>query len=83
MGYRFTEAGQDQDGFVPQIQVLTGLLVSMFRCFIRVGAFPDLRLDLFEGQLQTKLTFFQSGIAGRRSLGKGSSEIQRGNVLPR
>ena len=78
----FTEAGQgsvlDQDDLVPQIQVLTDFFISMFCCFIRVGTFPDLRLDLFEGRLQTMLTLFQSGIAGGRSLGKGSSEISVG-----
>ena len=45
--------------------------------------FPDLRFNLLKGRLQTLLSLFKSGIAGRRSLGKGGSEVKRGDILSR
>ena len=85
MGQGFAKASQgpvlDQDGLIPQIPILTGFLISTFRYFIRVGTFPDLRLDLFENVFQAILTLLQSDITGRGSLGKGSSEIESGNIL--
>ena len=74
----------DQDGLIPQIQRLTGFLISMFRYFIRVGTFPDPRLDLFENVFQAILTLLKSHMTERGSLDKGSSEIESGknSVLP-
>ena len=55
--------------------------MSTFRCFFRVGTFPDLRLDPFRSRFQAMLTPLQSGITGGRSFGKSSSEIESGNIL--
>ena len=73
----------DKECLVPEIQVFTGFLVSTLCCLFRVGTFPNLRFDLLEGRLQTMLALFQSGIAGRRSLGKGGSKVKRGDILSR
>ena len=56
----------------------------MFRYFIRVGTFPDLRLDLFKNMFQAIMTLLKSDMTERGSLGKGSSEIESGknSVLP-
>ena len=81
---RTTKASQgpvlDQDGLIPHIQRLTGFLLSMFRYIIRVGTFPDLRLDLIENVFQAILTLLKSDMTERGSLGKGSSEIESGKI---
>ena len=81
MSKRFTEASQgpvlDQNSLVPEIQILTGFLVSTLCCLFRIGTFPDLRLDLLKGQLKTILAPLQSGVAGGRSL----SKAKRGDIL--
>ena len=83
----FAETSQgpvlDKKCLVPKIQVFTGFLVSTLCCLFRVGTFPNLRFDLLEGRLQTMLALFQSGTAGRRSLGKGGSKVKRGDILSR
>ena len=86
MSKGFAEASQgpvlDDDSLVPQIQILTGFLISKLCCLFRVGTFSNSRFDLLEGLLQSMLVLFQSGITGRRSLGKGGSKIKSGDVLP-
>ena len=87
MSKGFTETSQgpvlDNKCLVPEIQEFTGFLVSMLCYLFRVGTFPDLRFDLLKGRLQAMLALFQSGIAGRRSLGKGGSKVKRGDILSR
>ena len=87
MSKGFAEASQgpvlDKKCLVPKIQVFTGFLISTLYYLYRIGTFSNLRFDLLEGRLQTMLAFFQSGIAGRRSLGKGDSKVKSGNSLPR
>ena len=87
MSKGFAETSQgpvlDKECLVPKIQVFTGFLVSTLCCLFRVGTFPNLRFDLLEGRLQTMLALFQSGIAGRISLGKGGSKVKRGDILSR
>ena len=73
----------DNECLVPEIQVFTGFLISTLCYLFRVGTLPDLRFDLLKGRLQTMLALFQSGIAGRRSLGKGGSKVRRGDILSR
>ena len=80
MSKGFAEASQgpvlDKKCLVPKIQVFTGFLC----CLFRIGTFSNLRFDLLEGRLQTMLALFQSGIAGRRSLGKGGSIVKSGDI---
>ena len=87
MSKGFAETSQgpvlDKKCLVPKIQVFTGFLVSTVCYLFRIGTFSDLRFDLLEGRRQTMLAFFQSGIAGRRSLDKGGSKVKSGDILPR
>ena len=84
-GFAVTSQGPvlDKECLIPEIQVFTSFLVSTLCYLFRVATFPDLRFDLLKGQLQTMSTLLQSGIAGRRSLGKGGSKVKRGYILSR
>ena len=85
MSKGFAETSQgpvlDNESLVPEIQVFTGFLVSTLCYLFRDGTFPDLRFDLLKGRLQTMLALFHSGIAGRRSLGKGGSKVKCGDIV--
>ena len=86
MSQGFAQAGKcsllNKNGLIPQLQIFTGLVITMPGCFLRVGTFLDLRFNPFERRLQSVLTLLQGRVTGRRSLSKCSHEVDSGEVLP-